>query len=302
MNHFIRDLLEKKPLVEQFLEKYPNCLSAFSFVNIFAWKDFFHFRFETIDGNLCVFAENDVGCFLYLPPLGKTISPRAVEECFKIMDKTNRSSGMSRVENVHKQQLKFFPRKFYRYSLKGYEYCYYREDIARLRGNSYKSQRALYNYCAKNYPIRYVPFEPSMAAGCQLLYERWAKNRLHKRQEEIYQHMIEENRQVHPAVMTFCRDLPLMGRVVMIGDALKGYTFGYPLNDDMFCVLFEIVDLEVKGLAVYIFRALCADRELQSYKFINVMDDFAMPGIQQTKMSFKPVMLFPSYSITRVRV
>ncbi|OGX24322.1 MAG: hypothetical protein A2787_09035 [Omnitrophica WOR_2 bacterium RIFCSPHIGHO2_01_FULL_48_9] len=294
------DLLEKKSLVDEYLQQNPHRLSAFSFINIFAWKNFFNFRFEVIDKNLCIFAENDLGCFLYLPPLGKTISAKAVQECFKIMGQKNKTSGMSRIENVHEQQLRFFPERVYRSFLKGYEYCYYRGDIARLKGNAFKSQRALYNYCVKNYKVRYLPFEPSMAQDCRTLYERWAKNRLHKHKDEIYRHMIEENRQVHPPVMEFYQSLGLVGRVVEVDGEVKGYTFGYPLSSAIFCVLFEIVDLEVKGLAAYIFREFCADRALSNYKFINVMDDFAMEDVKQTKLSFKPVMLFPSYSITKI--
>lgn len=293
------DLLAKKDLVDHYLQAGSHRLSAFSFINIFSWKDFFNFRFERIDENLCIFAENEMGCFLYLPPLGRTISPQAVAECFNIMEKKNKTHGMSRIENVHERQLRFFDSATYHFSLKGYEYCYYREAIARLKGNPFKSQRSLYNHCAKNYKIRYLPFESSLTEDCRILYERWAKNRLRRHQDEIYQHMIEENRQVHPSVMKFYQSLGLVGRVAVIDGQVKGYTFGYPLNRDIFCVLFEIVDLDVKGLASYIFREFCADRELQSYKFINVMDDFAMDAVKRTKLSFKPALLFPSYSVKK---
>ena len=37
------DLLEKKSLVEQYLQETEQRLSSFSFVNVYAWKDFFDF-------------------------------------------------------------------------------------------------------------------------------------------------------------------------------------------------------------------------------------------------------------------
>ena len=63
-------LLEQKALVESFLTQGPRPLSGFSFVSVFAWCDFFDFEFKMIGKSLCVFAHQEEGCFLYLPPLG----------------------------------------------------------------------------------------------------------------------------------------------------------------------------------------------------------------------------------------
>src|SRR3990167_3748083 len=95
---------QKKNEFERFAGFSKHHLSSFSFSSIYLWKDFFQFRFEVIDGCLCVFAGNEVGSFLYLPPLapfGKKFSLKAVEQSFKIMDKANgRHKGVSRIENV----------------------------------------------------------------------------------------------------------------------------------------------------------------------------------------------------------
>ena len=65
-------LLEQKSLVESFLARGLRPLSSFSFVSLFAWCDFFDFEFKMINDCLCIFAHGDSGCFLYLPPLGKS--------------------------------------------------------------------------------------------------------------------------------------------------------------------------------------------------------------------------------------
>ena len=79
------------------------------------------------------------------------------------------------------------------------------------------------------------------------------------------------------------------------------YTFGYPLNEQTFCVLFEIADLFCSGLGVFIFREFCRDAALTPYKFINVMDDFELNNIQRTKDSYRPVVLFPCYVVSRLK-
>lgn len=296
----ITALLERKELIQQYLREAPGMLSSFSFINIFTWQEFFQFELGVIDGNLCVFARHDAGTFLYLPPLGKNVSAKTIRACFERMDKVNRNKGVSRIENVHAHQLALFPlEEFSRYN-KGCEYCYYRKDLANMAGNSYKSKRSSYNHFVKNYTFQYLPYDESMRADCAALYQDWAQSR-----RPVYANnavalqMLEENAGVHQLALRHYRELGLTGRVVTVDGKIKAYTFGYPLNTETFCALFEIADLSFNGLGVFIFREFCRDTALAPYKFINVMDDFELENIHRTKMSFQPVALLPSYVIIR---
>lgn len=292
-------LLDKKSLVEEFLKENNGHLSAYSFANIFAWQDFFKFEFEIIDNNLCIFAHHDAGCFLYLPPLGKKVSPKAVTESFRIMNSVNKNPGVSHIENVSHQLLPYFSDDQFSHFQKGHEYCYYRKDIAGLKGNAFKSKRASYNHFIKNCRAQFLPYSENMLSECTKLYDQWAEGRLTRYQDEIYGQMIEENRRVHRLVLEFYKEIGLIGRVVCVDGKVKAYSFGYPLNKNNFCILFEIADLSLSGLAVYIFREFCAEREVELYPFINVMDDFELGNIQKTKMSFRPAFLMPAYGITQ---
>lgn len=291
-------LLERKELIQQYLREAPGLLSSFSFINIFAWQEFFQFEFEVIDGNLCVFARHDGGTFLYLPPLGKNISAKTIAACFERMAKANRVKGVARIENVHVHQLALFPpEEFSRYN-KGCEYCYYRKDLVNLTGNSYKSKRSSYNHFVKNYRFQYLPYEDSMRGECAVLYKDWAESRRPVYAENrVALQMLEENAGVHQLALRHYKELGLTGRVVTIDGKIMAYTFGYPLNAQTFCVLFEIADLSFNGLGVFVFREFCRDAALTPYKFINVMDDFELENIHRTKLSFRPVALLPSYII-----
>jgi len=293
------DLLRKKPLVETYLRKAPYRLSSFSFVNIFAWKDFFDFRFEVIDGNLCVFASSAVGTFLYLPPLGKNISGKAVSQCFEVMEKENKGSGVTRIENVEEDMLPFFWSEKFKVFKKSEEYVYRRKDIANLKGNTLKTKRSLYNYFAKYFSFEYSAFETPMADECLSLYERWAKERKESHKDEIYRHLLDENRAVHKLLLAHGKDLELVGRVIRMNGKIKAYTFGCALNPQTFCILLEIADLKIKGLPVTIFREFAKDKEVQKFEFINVMDDFGLESVRRTKLSFRPCGIIPSYVATR---
>ncbi len=300
------DLFHQKKIIDEFLAQESRSLSSFSFVNVFIWKDFFDFRFEIINDYLCIFAIHEPGYFLYLPPLRKNVSSfqqeeflSTVQKCFKVMEECNRLSRVSRIENIPAHYLGLFPENEFSFLKKAYEYCYLTEDVVSLQGNALKSKRASYNHFVKNYRYEFLPFTSNMSEECGQLYDRWAKNRLGKYADDIYNHLLDENRTVHRLAMQYYEELGLIGRVVAVDGKIQGYSFGFPLNSSIFCVLFEITALEIKGLSVFIFREFCRDPQVKNYKFINVMDDFGMKNIERVKMSFRPSVLLPSYAVTR---
>ncbi len=292
------DLLKQKDLFRKYFSPQVFPLSSHSFVSLFIWQDFFKFELKTIEDCLCIFARDRAGVFMYMPPLGKKISRDVIKKCFEDMQKENRASKLTRIENVGKTVLSKFPTKYFSRSLKTNEYIYRRQDIAEFKGNLYKSQRSSYNQAVKNYQPRFLAYQPSMIEGCLDLYKHWADSRRRKYKDDMYGFMIEDNLKVHLLALKYFKELDLVGRVVVIKEKIAGYTFGYELAKECFCVLFEIVDLDVKGLSAYIFREFCRDNALKPYKFVNAMDDLGQLNLKQTKMAFHPYKLIPSYTIS----
>jgi len=291
-------LNDQRALLDDYLHRYGQNLSSCAYVNLFAWQDFWQYDIRLIDDHLCVFARYPLGVFMILPPLGARLRGRAVDECFRVMNAVNAESGFSRIDNVGVDLLSVFFSGGYACYRKGYEYLYYRPDIVGLKGNAYKSKRADYNYFTRRFRYRIRPFAEAMTAECGALYDEWAVSRMGDR-DDVYRQMLAENRTVHRLVMRRADDLGLVGRVVEVNGRIRAYTFGYPLNRDVFCVLFEIADLSLKGLPVLIFREFCADRALAPYHFINAMDDVGLRNMTRTKLSFRPRVLLPVYTVTQ---
>jgi len=294
-------LFSSRVLIEDYLRGAGFCLSPFSFVNIFAWSDFFDFNVEVIDGCLCVFASDAIGTFLYFPPIDMqgVVSCKCINGCFAVMDKVNSNRGVSRIENVPVSFLDVFQKDDFSIYMKGYEYCYYKQDIISLTGNRYKSKRSDYNYFVKNHSYHYCDFVPAMIDDCILLYQKWQANRKKKYSDDIYQNMLEENLKLHHRLLSFYDELNLIGSVVFVDDVVRAYTLGYELTEDVFCVFIEITDLLYKGLSTFIFRHFCADDRLGKYRFINAMDDSGFVGLRQAKMSFAPSIMLPLYTVSR---
>ena len=296
-------LLEQKALVDSFLEQGPRPLSSFSFVSLFAWCDFFTFEFKMIDDCLCIFAKGDSGVFLYLPPLGKELSPSTQERVFAYMAQNGKNKAVHRIENIPGNLLSAFDTGRYNQYIKPSEYLYRKEDLAALKGNAYKSQRHDCNlFVAHQSGVSFEPYQEGDLDGCMAVYDRWRANRRQASTDEIFRCMLDENRQVHARLLKFYKPLGLVARVLKVEGRIIGYTFGFSIDENTFCVYAEITDLTRPGAAAFIFKSFCKDVALEPFSRINTMDDFAIPKVAQAKQAYHPIELIPSYSISLKKV
>jgi len=92
-------------------------------------------------------------------------------------------------------------------------------------------------------------------------------------------------------------DLDFMGRLVKVDGRIRAFSFGFKISLDTFCILYEIADLSMKGLAQFIFQRFCL--ELKDYKYINIMDDSGLENLKHVKLSYRPIKLIPAYIVKR---
>src|SRR5690606_29038899 len=102
------------------------------------------------------------------------------------------------------------------------------------------------------------PYAAEDRASCVTLYERWA----HHKQvggtgEEFATLLLEDASLAHRRVFAEGLRWGLKGEVALIEGTIVAYTFGYWLTPRTFCVLLEVADRTVPGLAQYLFRATC---------------------------------------------
>lgn len=289
--------LKDKILFDKFLDSRRTELSTYAFTNIFIWRDLFKIFWAIIEDNLCIFFKDDIGAFLYLPPLGKKQSDSLIKKCFTIVDEFNLNRDISRIENVPEEKLDFYRSLGYEYVYKGSDYIYKCDELFWLKGSRFKSKRAAFNYFIKHYQFDYEPYSLRHKNECITLYKDWMNNRKMKSKEAVYIQMLEDNFISLKEALDNYKQLDLMGRVVKINNRIKGYTFGFRLNQDTFCILFEITDLSIKGISQFIFRNFIS--ELKDYPYINIMDDSGLENLRRVKFSYRPVKLIPSYIVKR---
>ncbi len=289
--------LNDRKIFTKYLNLSENQLAVYIFVNIYIWRNLFDIEWVLIEDNLCIFFKDKIGSFLYLNPLGSNIVGRTLRKIFIILDRHNKNTNISRIENVEDKDTLFFKNLDYECKLKSYDYLCLRNDLVGLRGNKFKHKRAAFNYFFKNYKFEYLPYLENYKKDCLKLYDHWARQHKIKNTDPIYQGMLKDSKISLEVALNNYSYLELVGRVVKINGKIKGFTFGYRLNPEVFCILYEITDLSIKGLAQFIFREFC--RELEDYKYINIMDDSDLKNIREVKLSYQPVKLIPAYIVRR---
>ncbi|MDE0481862.1 MAG: phosphatidylglycerol lysyltransferase domain-containing protein [Candidatus Poribacteria bacterium] len=293
--------LEDKPVFETYASQMCTYLSSYAFAPLYVWRNHFQFYWIPLDDHLCIFAKQGDDYFMPILPIPCAIDNRAyrkiVRNAYQFMLKCNQNSQIARIENVPEELLSVFKNAGFHAIQKETEYVYISEDLSELRGNRYKQQRNAYNAFGTRYPL--VKCEPYLSTdqdACLNLYETWQKSRTKKYDDLIYQAMLDDSQSAHQIGITHAKELGLVGRVVRIDDDLRAYTFGYELNSGTFCVLFEISDLNIKGLSQFIYREFCKEL-MGTYKWINAMDDSGLENLKRVKCSYHPAKLIPSYNI-----
>lgn len=290
--------LQDKALFERYLCFYEHSLSAYSFENIYIWKELFEIRWAFVEGALCIFFKDAIGCFLYLPPLCRMPASLPLQKIFSVLDSFNTNPAFSHIENVEGNNLAPFSGKGYRIKEKGVEYLCRRKDLADLKGDAFKSKRATVNYFTSHtHDVLYHMYSPGQRDACLRLYETWMEERQKGHSDPLYRAMLKDNYSALQLLLKHYRHFKCLGRVVKIGGRIEAFTFAFALNRNTLCVAYEIANLDYKGLAQFIFRQLC--REFGAYEYINIMDDSGLENLRRVKLSYRPVQCVPSFIVSR---
>ena len=277
--------LKHRPIFNKSLSYKQHNLSAYAFENIFIWRGLYKIFWAKINNCLCVFFKDRIGCFLYLPPLGRNFNPTVVHRCFEIMNRHNKNKAISRIENVEKHDTSLFKKLGLEIILGSQDYVCKKADLVRLKGNNFKSKRAAANHFRKNYAFQYRPYRNADKKQCLDLFKLWSGERKLNNKDEIYQSLLDDNLAAFKTALGSYSQLRFQGRIVRINNKLQAATFGYALDRKVFVVLFEVCNLKFKGVAQHIFREFCRE---QSCPDINIMDDSGLNSLRKVKMSYRP--------------
>ena len=291
--------LRDRPLFERYLHRGPHRLLLYSFANIYIWQGLFEIYWTLIDDALCVFFKDACGCFMYLPPLSAGFDPATVRSAWTVMDGFNRNPAVSRIENIEEDAVAGFSGCGLDCFEKSGDYLYRRSAMAALAGDRFKSKRADCNYFLKHHGgFVWRPYQKKDKAACIALYDRWAGGRAAKYSDPLYCGLLADSRNAFMHLLGAYGPLDAVGRVVECGGRLAACTFGCAVSPRVFCVQYEVAEPAMRGLSQYVFRRFC--EELDTYEYINAMDDSGLENLTRVKLSYHPEVVLKNY-VARTR-
>ena len=298
--------LNDKPIFDSYAYRTCARLSHYAFAPLYVWEEHFQFYWTLLADYLCIFAKQGDDYFMPILPMpcetADNIYLNVVCQAYQFMLASNRNSYIARIENVPREMIAFFEKNGFCATLKETEYLYETEALAGLKGDRYKQQRHAYNaFLTRHSTAKLRPYTAADQDACLALYDVWRKRRSKRYDDPIYNAMLDDSESAHRIGISYAEALGILGRVVHIDGAIKGYTFGYPLNVETFCILFEVTDLSVKGLAQFIYREFCTGLK-DTYRWINAMDDSGLENLKRVKRAYHPTQLLPSYNIVPSRL
>ena len=292
-----RLLWDDLPRLEKALDRTGLCgtVAAYSAPYHYLWNALLPYWWIDLEGAFCLFVQSPAGWFMPLPPLGDGPIERPLAEAFSLMRRWNGHSAVSRVENVPMALVSNLTAVDYSAVPKDPEYVYSADALANLAGDRYKSQRALCNRAEREGPMAVMPYQPCDLLECRDVFERWQAQKRTEAPGSYVDFLLEDSRSAHEVAWSHAAELHLAGSVVRSRGKICGYTFGYWLDRQTWCVLLEVADRTIPGAAQYLFRETCRQALSMGAQFINTMDDSGLAGLRKSKDAYHPVARIQSF-------
>jgi uncharacterized protein len=270
-------------------------LAAYSPVYHYMWNGLLAYWWMELQGFFYLFAQSPDGWFMPLPPIGAGSIDAPLSDAMGLLRRCNGDSPVSRVENVPSQLVPEFERLGYRLTPKEPDYLYHATDLATLTGDRYKSQRALCNRFEREQSFEMDSYQVSDRQDCRALLGDWSRQKQAEGLESFGAMLLADAAPAHEIIWSQASALRVTGRVVRTHGRLCAYTFGYWLTSATFCVLLEVTDRTLPGLAQYLFRDTCRTAVAEGAEYINGMDDAGLPGLRASKQAYHPAMMIPNF-------
>lgn len=273
-------------------------LAAYSIAYHYIWNGLLPYWWTELRGALCLFIESPDGWFMPLPPLTYEAIEEPLIDAFQLMRRWNGPTRVSRVENISAPLARTLVSRGFRIRPKESDYLYKASDLAALTGDRYKSQRALCNRVENAGPVAVAPYEARDLLACRRVFQKWTKQKHAAGLDTFGVMLLEDTASAHEAAWSHGSALQLQGQVLRMNGEICAYTFGYWLNKQTWCVLLEVADRTIPGLAQYLFRDSCRKALSEGAEFINTMDDSGLSGLRLSKEAYHPVRRVESFICT----
>ncbi len=174
------------------------------------------------------------------------------------------------------------------------DYIYNISELATLTGKKYHSKRNHISYFKKNYDWSYEEITPQNLHECIAMNEAWYLKNIDKDLEGI-----DTERNLLDFSFKNYESFGFTGGLLRVDGKVVAFTFGEPLNDDLFDTHFEKAYAEIRG-AYPMINFLFAQKLSRKYKYVNREDDAGSEGLRKAKLSYHPEIILKKYTAVKI--
>lgn len=288
--------LADRELLDPILREYPQPLTGFTFASLAAWNSSFHYAFHLDERRtrlVLSFGNPKTGERHLLQPIGR-ISDEATAA---LLEASRALPYPLRIVGVSPPFLEAHPRIDRDFSCEesreSANYVYRTEDLAHLAGKRFSKKRNLIAQAKRLYAWQVAPLDAASAEACRAL--------VHKIVAEESPN-IDDSLEREMAALDFTlsnfQALGQRGTILRVGDELVAFSIWEQVSEQMAIVHFERALRRFKGLYQVINQESAKCIEALGIPLINREEDLGEPGLRQAKLSYQPLRLQPSLSLT----
>ena len=285
--------LAAKERVQAFTDIWRLELSDLSFANMFIWRYSHNIEFCVEDDVLYIkLCHRNYPCFFFVPlPRDKNASLK--EPLKKLEDYSQGIGEPLRVKSATKEQKEKIerdcPDTYVFTSDPGrFDYVYNTRDLIELKGKKFHGKRNHINKFLSMYSHEYIELTPDHVEECIHVYTSWAEKK-----GAVGMDIEDEWRSLTEALNNFT-ELDMVGGAVLIDGAIRAFTLGERLNEDMALIHIEKGDTDFNGVFTAINQSFI-QHAFPDTKFINREEDMGLEGLRKAKRSYNPVRMVEKF-------
>jgi hypothetical protein len=176
------------------------------------------------------------------------------------------------------------------------EYIHESKNLLTLSGKRLQPKRNAANQFLRTHSS--YEYEPISAANVEEVWnfqqQQFEAEKNSEKNATLLDLLEEENRSIELAIASW-EKIGLTGGVIRIDGKIKAFTFGCPITDTTFDVMFESADHSYNGIFQVLEQELIR-RELASFTHVNREEDLGIPGLRFAKQNLRPDILLMKYS------
>jgi uncharacterized protein len=278
-----------------FLRRYPQPLTGYTFAALAAWKRFFRYGWT--------FAEPDtvlISCILdpdpnihLLQPIGllSVAGKQAITKGAADLPYPLRIVGVS---NRFLEENPDFAGSFTAGEDRAVSnYLYSAADLSKLAGRKYAKKRNLLSQAAGLYRWTAQPLTRDLTNLCFQVLESIAEE-----EHPLVEGMLAREMAALETTLHHFEDFHQQGLLISIDGRPAAFSIYEAISPSTVAVHFERALRSYKGLYQVINCETAKVIAAQGYEFINREEDLGDPGLRDAKMSYHPIEVIPAYELT----